>query len=96
MSKYIERESLIEQFDDSCKYAQATNDYQRGCNEVFDWCVKIIKNTPTADVVEVVRCRDCKWWKRMNGDKRLQCFHGHGLIRTTENDYCSRGERSEE
>ena len=53
-------------------------------------------NSPTADVVEVVRCRDCKWWKRMNGDKRLQCFHSHGLIRTTENDYCSRGERREE
>lgn len=50
----------------------------------------------SADAVKVVRCKDCKWWKRMNGDKRLQCFHGHGLIRTTENDYCSRGERREE
>lgn len=58
--------------------------------------VETILNAPTADVVEVVRCKDCKWWRRMNGDKRLQCFHGHGLIRTTENDYCSRGERREE
>ena len=55
-----------------------------------------IEEIPTADVVAVVRCKDCKWWKRMNGDKRLQCFHNHGLIRTTENDYCSRGERREE
>lgn len=21
-----------------------------------------LKDTPTADVVEVVRCKDCKWW----------------------------------
>jgi hypothetical protein len=55
MSRYIDREALIEQFDDTCKYAKATNDYQRGCNDVFDWCVKIIKNIPTADAVEVVR-----------------------------------------
>ena len=54
-----------------------------------------IEEIPAADVVEVVRCKDCKWWKRMNGDKRLQCFHEHGIIRTTENTYCCRGERRE-
>lgn len=63
-------------------------------------CIEVddsVPNVATAvDFVEVVRCKDCKWWKRMNSDKRLQCFHNHGLIRTTENDYCSRGERREE
>ena len=52
MAEYIDREALLEQLDDSCKYAKPTNDYQRGCNEVFDWMVFIIKNMPTADVVK--------------------------------------------
>lgn len=68
--------------------------------ETVKRCIEVddsVPNVATAvDFVEVVRCKDCKWWKRMNGDKRLQCFHNHGLIRTTENDYCSRGERREE
>ena len=41
MAEYIDREALLEQ----------SNDYQRGCNELFDWMVLIIKNMPTADVV---------------------------------------------
>ena len=28
-----------------------------------EWAKEIIYRTPSADVVEVVRCKDCKWWE---------------------------------
>lgn len=64
MPRYIDAEALEELINDTCKYAKATNDYQRGCNEVVDWFEKIIKNTSTADVVsrseveEIVKFKD--------------------------------------
>jgi hypothetical protein len=57
--------------------------------------LEAILEAPTADVVEVVRCKDCIFLKRMNGDK-LRCHNTYGLLTTTENDYCSRGRRREE
>ena len=58
---YIDREKLKEQINDTCKYAQATNDYQRGCNAVCDWAVKIIKNMPTEDVVPRSEVNDLEY-----------------------------------
>ena len=62
----------------------------------------VINNAPTADVVEVVRCRDCKHnvanWQHDELDIEdytdIVCdyFMTDGM---EANDYCSRGERSE-
>lgn len=54
---------------------------------------QVVEDTPTADVVEVVRCKNCKFWdddERCNGIK-------NGLILEYTNgyDYCSYGERKE-
>ena len=48
--------------------------------------VAFIEDMPTADVVEVVRCKDCKW------------KHGSECVRFADvrpfaDDYCSRAER---
>ena len=45
----------------------------------------ILSGQPTADVVEVVRCKDCKW---RNG-VMLKCNT------YSDNDYCGHGERAE-
>ena len=60
-----------------------------------------INEVPTADVVEVVRCRDCKHLYCLSAiDRRFYCrHHPHGLegINIIEdNPYCSYGERREE
>ena len=48
-------------------------------------------DAPTADVVEVVRCRDCKWLYDEMDD---YCCRSHrGLARICENSFCSYGER---
>lgn len=63
-----------------------------------DW----IKEMPTADVVEVVRCKDCKHYKR-----NIPCVGGHyngcdewidegNPITVYDNDFCSYGERAEQ
>ena len=47
--------------------------------------IDCIKATPTADVVEVVRCKDCKYFSE---------FQYCGVLGFCEpNEYCSRGER---
>lgn len=51
-----------------------------------------ISNTPTADVVEVVRCKDCK--HRRESVYRSYCLPVFGLKRITDlNSFCSYGER---
>ena len=53
---------------------------------------EIIKNAPTVDAVEVVRCKDCKHsWEDIGG---LCCSHGACVDLTVPGDfYCAYGER---
>lgn len=57
----------------------------------------IIDDIPTADVVPVVRCCDCKHRQEnpdINNTCYLTCNKIHGIQRTIEpDDYCSYGER---
>lgn len=46
-----------------------------------------------ADVVPVVRCKDCKWLYDEMGD--YWCRSHRGLVRICENSFCSYGERKE-
>lgn len=53
---------------------------------------EIIKNAPTVDAVEVVRCRECK--HLMFSDFYGECGKGHmGVV--SPDDFCSRGEWKE-
>lgn len=59
-------------------------------------------NEPTADVVEVVRCKDCKYWRSKNSkDTQGICVCGDmdmnygGEFYPFANDFCSYGERRE-
>jgi hypothetical protein len=56
----------------------------------------IVRSMPKEDVVEVVRCKDCKYWE--NGkDYEPYCNHFDSTLSdTTENDFCSYGKRKEQ
>lgn len=57
---------------------------------------EIIEKIPTADVVEVIRCKDCKHMKyAIDKGKNGMCGVHSALIIMNENDYCSYGERRE-
>lgn len=46
---------------------------------------------PMIDAVEVIRCRDCKWF----GDVGCAIMIADDSDKPTENDYCSFGERGD-
>lgn len=61
-----------------------------------DYIIRSDKNGIVDDVVEVVRCKDCKYHKRVDwgmGD----CKYPNGFKWIAyDNDFCSRGERKDE
>ena len=74
-----------------------------------NYAMLILREAPTVDAVEVLRCRDCKYW----GDEAGKLQHSDGVLfarckvhnylidgrhagwRPTENDFCSYGERKD-
>ena len=62
-------------------------------DEAFADAIRIIESLEPADVVPVVRCRDCKHLGTFRG--KLYCRHNCGIVEPKENDFCSRGERKE-
>lgn len=52
----------------------------------------LIDTAPTADVGEVVRCKDCKYYNAIDTDRLSECKKG---FETYGNDYCSYGERED-
>lgn len=55
-----------------------------------------IRNAPAADVMEVVRCKDCIWRGREECAMFYRCDCGEQHTWETENDFCSYGERRDE
>lgn len=84
MSKYINAETLIEMLNAKADMALGTP------KAVFGNVIKMIDLLPPADVVEVVRCKDCK--HLMFSDMYGECSQAHmGIVRP--DDFCSYGER---
>lgn len=90
MAEYIDREALVAKFD------------QMGLGEhsfvekVFSDGVRtIIAEMPAADVVPVVRCRECEYAKnaKVNNKGFRICPASHMEI--VDDDFCSYGEREE-
>ena len=53
-----------------------------------------ILRIPAADVVEVVRCRECKYWEHRPDRQYDLCAYLFGAKRSCNpEDFCSRGER---
>ena len=74
MSRYIDREDLL------------NNLKQFAPEHLTPLIVSLIEKQPTADVVEVVRCKDCTEWDK----DEYECSHWYGF---REDDFCSYGER---
>lgn len=79
MSRYIDKDKLL---DDLNWYAPS--EYNAKVNE-------IIVKQPEADVVEVVRCKDCEYW-----DKQSDSFQGRCALSgnyPTGGWYCANAKR---
>lgn len=71
--------------------------FRDGFNEDKWWnsthVLAAIEAIPPADVVPVVRCKDCKCWN--NGNVIIGCYWDIDGGQPEEMDFCSRGERKE-
>ena len=82
MNGYISRQTAIEALierDASCGIDSA----------------EVIKELPAADVIEVVRCRNCVWMM-IKGDGLTHWYHCLREMKGVNlSDYCSRGKKKE-
>ena len=86
--KYIDRDALINDFESDLIIRMFDNLKGTPRPKTIDIAdvIKRIEDFHTEDVVEVVRCKDCKFYG--NGDCSVQ------FVRSMyPNDYCSYGER---
>ena len=83
MAEYIERETLISALE---------SEFEDNEN-----CRLFVSEIPTADVVKVVRCKDCKHCKlqypaKPKGEEAIEgyyCYFNREYVKTTH--YCSYG-----
>lgn len=77
--EYIERNALIAEYD-------------RVHIGPAGGARKLMVDAPAVDVVEVVRCKDCKYWRQVNEDRHACYMSG---LEMDYDEYCSYGERKE-
>ena len=105
MAEYIEREALISELQEEIEFE--TSMYTEEQNKYFNiglkCAIRDVKSHPAADVVEVVRCKDCenclcindRYMCKRNAiyDNRNDEFHG--LCAVKKEHFCSYGERKD-
>lgn len=96
MSEYIEREALIQRLENSPLFTNFGVDGCFICDGVIDIIKKQPNVKPAADVVEVVRCKECIHWGGVafgNVCRRWSAPIAGMKNHTQPNDFCSCGER---
>lgn len=78
MSEYIERSAVIDLI---------TRRY-----ELPELCTHEINSIPAADVVEVVRCKNCRYYQDAKVNEKGFLICPASSMEITEADYCSYGE----
>ena len=99
MSRYIDADKTLEELQEEIDFD--TPMYTEEQNKYFEMGLRCayrdVQKQPTADVVEVVRCKDCAYYREETSyclnPRCSSSFYGH---RVKENHYCSYGERREE
>lgn len=110
--EYIERGALIRLFDERYitaivqqKHDDVPEDHKKhwkGVQSGTNWCRNTVLEAPAADVVEVVRCKDCVCFKQTVSAlfphaTAFICDFPYGLQKNvSENDFCCHGERKEQ
>jgi len=84
MSGYIRKADAIDDLHTQLMYRMGSDDMKR---RLDDW----VKTLPSADVVQVCRCKDCKYFYEDIGI----CDNPDALVSPTADGFCSYGEREE-
>ena len=89
MSEYIERKAVINKVNEIPAHFD-NGDIRYG----IELAIQTIKDTPTADVVEVVRCKDCRHYVAESCTRDIKSRTNMFYMRA--DDFCSYGERKDE
>ena len=87
MKEYIERAAVK---DEIISWAVCINHPELLSKEDTMYC---IDNLPAADVVEVVRCKNCRYYPTTKVNEKGFLICPASSMEITEADYCSYGER---
>ena len=93
--KYIDRDALINDFESDLIIRMFDNLKGTSRPKTIDIAdvIKRIEDFPTEDVVEVVRCKDCKYNNTIACPTYIDNMNGDATQILSGSDYCSRGER---
>ena len=92
MNEYIKRDELVSWMKKAGKFLKVEQDHKRVCH-VIGKIIDHIEAMPAADMVEVVRCKDCKFSQFIPHNGKYSCCKF--MIPRLEQDFCSSGERKE-
>ena len=90
--EYIEREALEVALNHRLNFLMTENGEYDHYTSGFDEAVTRVENFPAADVVKVVRCKDCRLRGREECAMFYRCECGEQYTWETDNDFCSYGE----
>lgn len=93
MARYIDADLLHIQMEDLYEHHIEMKNFSAD-GAVAD-CLDLLDNVPTADVVEVVRCKDCKYRTSKGTCDCPQWLYDDINLYIMLNDFCSYGERKE-
>jgi hypothetical protein len=92
MAEYIEREAVLKIIGDNCPRDKCgyNTEEEMGAGAACYYIRKDVEKIPTADVVEVVRCKDCVHYK--DGGCNHFGYYTYAPD-VDEDDFCSYGEK---
>lgn len=96
MADLIDRQAVIDMLQ-----RLAYDDWNQGvCTtwaNAYSECADMVEDLPSADAVEIVRCKDCKYFDSGTDEDGKLFFKCLGWVYggTSEDDFCSHGERKD-
>lgn len=97
MPEYIDRDKLYRHFENDVTKNEVTINGQKNLAYLCDHVLHEIRNAPTADVVEVVRCMHCIHFKTSVIKENYCDLHSSTWDKfyVRVDNFCSYGERKE-
>lgn len=109
MVEYIEREKLRKTLKEEMQILKETpgkDDWDKGIIQGIKESIMHLNVAPAADVVEVVRCKNCKYSRPKDDIEKMEYYESVIICESFEmndcatavypDDFCSYGERKED
>ena len=99
--EYIERRALLNEIEEIRPLNWTDTEAEITEQLDYDIFENLVKSRPTADVQEVVRCKDCihccmSYDPKTNTSRQICGYVGYNPVQSsevTDYDFCSKGER---